>query len=411
MPFILNSGKSKVDNMKYDFDTVINRRGTNCVKWDLGEIFVKSGFAERFDENTISAFTADMDFRCAQPIIDAIKEVADHGIFGYTTLADCSAYYDAVINWFESRYGWKIKRDWIVYMNGTVNALKKSIEAFTEKEDGIIIMRPVYFPFTGVIESTGRKVINCQLADDGQGYYTVDFEKFEECAADSGAKAFILCNPHNPVGRVWTKEELNKIIEICSRHQILILADEIHGDLTRKDVTFYPIASLAEDDSQIVTFTAANKTFNLAGLEITNVVISDEELRSAYRKTIGNVSPSPFAIAALIAAYTKCDDWLEQLKEYLDGNVNWTVQFLKEKMPEVICRCPEGTYIMWMDFRKTGYTADEIRRRIYGEANILLESGKMFDPDEGAGFERICVPMSRQVLWEAFRRIEQAFQK
>lgn len=397
--------------MKYDFDTVINRRGTNSVKWDLGEVFVKSGFAERFDGDTISAFTADMDFRCAQPIIDSIKKTADHGIFGYTTLASCHEYYAAIIDWFKSRYGWTIEREWIIYMNGTVNALRKAVEAFTKKGDGVILMRPVYFPFTGIIESTGRQVVNCQLFHDEEGYYTIDFDKFEECAANSGAKTFILCNPHNPVGRVWTVEELKRIIEICDKHGILILADEIHGDLTRKGVVFHPIASLAADNTKMITFTAANKTFNLAGLEITNVVIPDEKLRALYRKTIGNVGPSPFAIAALIAAYTQCDDWLEQLKEYLDENINWTISYLKDNMPEVVVSRPEGTYIMWMDFRKTGCSPEQIKTKIYHDANVLLESGKMFDPDEGAGFERICVPMSRKVLQEAFERIEKVFHK
>lgn len=397
--------------MKYDFDTVVSRRGTNSVKWDMGESYVKSGFAERFDDETISAFTADMDFRCSQPIIDAIKRVADHGIFGYTTLGACPEYYEAVVNWFGKRYAWDIQKDWIVYCNGTVTALKYAVQAFTEENDGIIIMRPVYFPFSGVIKSTGRQVVNCQLLVDENGYASIDFEEFEKCAANPDTKAFILCNPHNPVGRVWTEEELKRIAEICQKHDVLIFADEIHGDLTRAEVTFHPIASLTEDSSKIVTFTAVNKTFNLAGLEITNVVIEDDTLREQYKKAVGRLSPSPFAIAALIAAYTESADWLDQLKEYLDGNIDWVIGFLKERMPEVVCFRPEGTYIMWLDFRAYGYSAEEIRKRIYKDANVFLEGGTMFDPDQGAGYERICVPMSRSVLKEAFERIAKAFDR
>lgn len=395
--------------MNYDFDTVIDRRGSNSSKWDMGEAFLKSGFAPRFDENTISAFTADMDFRCAQPIIDAIKRVADHGIFGYTALTASTDYFDAIINWFDRRYQWKIEKKWIVYTNGTVNAISVAIKAYTQPTDGIIIMRPVYTPFTTCIVNADRKVINCQLMNDGQGYYTIDFDKFEALTKDPNVKAFILCNPHNPVGRVWSVEELTRICEICKENDVLIIADEIHGDLTRQGVTFHPIASIAPTGTPIVTMTAVNKTFNLAGLAITNVVIPDEALRKRYIKTGGRISITPFSIAALIAAYTECDDWLEQLKAYLDGNTDWVLQFLKERMPGVTCYRPEGTYIMWMDFRKTGYSAEEIRKRIYVDANVFLESGSMFDPDEGDGFERICVPMSRKVLQEAFERIEKAF--
>lgn len=202
--------------MKYDFDTVINRRGTNSAKWDLGDLFVKSGFAERFDEDTISAFTADMDFRCAQPIIDAIKEVADHGIFGYTSLASSKDYYKAIIQWFGTRYGWKLEKDWIVYMNGTVNAMRAAVRAYSKKGEGIIIMRPVYFPFTSVVESLDRKLINCQLLCDDAENYSIDFDAFEKLASDMNTKVFILCNPHNPAGRVWRVDELRRIRKYAS---------------------------------------------------------------------------------------------------------------------------------------------------------------------------------------------------
>lgn len=395
--------------MKYDFDTVINRRGTNSAKWDLGDLFVKSGFAERFDEDTISAFTADMDFRCAQPIIDAIKEVADHGIFGYTSLASSKDYYKAIIQWFGTRYGWKLEKDWIVYMNGTVNAMRAAVRAYSKKGEGIIIMRPVYFPFTSVVESLDRKLINCQLLCDDAENYSIDFDAFEKLASDMNTKVFILCNPHNPAGRVWRVDELRRIAEICKRHDVLILADEIHGDLTRAGVIFHPIATVVENTTRLVTFTTANKSFNLAGLEITNVIISDEDLRNQFKKEIGHVSISPFGIAALVAAYTEGGEWLDQVNAYIDENIDWVINFLTERMPKVKCARPEGTYILWMNFRGYEYSAEEIRKRIHKDANVFLESGTLFDPDNGEGYERICLPMSRSVVKEAFYRIEKAF--
>lgn len=395
--------------MKYDFDEKVERRGSFSTKWDCRQLLQEMGVTERFDDSTIPVFTADMDFRCAKPIQDALARVVEHNVYGYTAISpqDTPEYYEAVINWFKRRNNWEIKPEEIVYVNGTVEAVKQAILAFTKEGDGVLINRPIYTPFTSTILGTRRTVVNSQLINS-DGYYTVDFDDFEEKAADENTRLFILCNPHNPTGRTWTPEELIKMAQICEKHHVLIVADEIHGDLIRKDTVFTPLATLIESKN-LITCTAVNKTFNLAGLHATNLVIPDPALREQFRTSCGMVLPSPFTVAAVIAAYNEGEEWLNQVKEYLDGNIDFVLEFLKERMPKVVCRRPEGTYIMWMDFRAYGLSAAEIRKKIYTDANVLLESGPMFDPELGEGFERICVPTRRTLLEEVFTRIADQF--
>lgn len=394
--------------MKYNFDEVIDRRGTYSMKWDGGELIRQAGLTERFDADTIPLFTADMDFQCPQPVIDALDRVVKHRMYGYSTHLAEPRYFESIIHWFESRNGWKILPEEILYVNGTVEAVKLSILAFSDPGDGVILQRPVYSPFAGSIERTGRKLINNQLIHN-DGYYTMDFEDLERKAKDAATKMLLLCSPHNPVGRVWNEEELSNLARICRENHVLIVADEIHGDLLRKGQKFIPIASIA-DNKNIVTCTAVNKTFNLAGLHCTNVVIKDAALRERYRYVTGMILPTPFTVAALVAAYSEGAEWLEQVKAYIDGNIDWLLNFLKEKMPKVKCFRSEGTYILWMDFRGYGLSAEEIHERIYNRANVVLEGGRIFDPDCGAGFERICVPTRRALLQEAMERIAREFE-
>jgi cysteine-S-conjugate beta-lyase len=396
--------------VKYDFDEVVDRKGTFSMKWDYAEFLKTYGITERFDADTIPVHIADMDFRCAQPISDALKKVAEHNIYGYTHVFPYSIglkYYEAIVRWFKKRHHWTIRPEEIVYVNGTVEAVKLAIQAFTEKGEGVLINRPIYSPFASVIQKTGRVVVNSQLLNNN-GYYTIDFEDFEAKAAVPKTKLFILCNPHNPTGRIWTDEELTRMTAICKKHGVLMVADEIHGDLIRKDLVFHPLTSVV-DPTGILTCTAVNKTFNLAGLHATNVVIQDPKLRAQFVDSIGWVAPNPFTVAAVIAAYNEGEEWLEQLRDYLDGNIDWVLDFLKKRMPQVKCFRPEGTYIMWMDFRDYGLSAQEIHRRIYLEANVVLEGGALFDPDHGDGFERICVPSPRSVLETVFERIARQF--
>jgi cystathionine beta-lyase len=397
--------------VKYNFDEIIDRKRTFSLKWDYAEFLKTHGITERFDEDTIPVFTADMDFRCAQPISDALKKLAEHNVYGYTGAIPEGIgmkYYEAIIRWFKDRRNWTIQPEEITYVNGTVEAVKLAIQAFTEKGDGVLINRPIYTPFAMVINKTGRVVVNSQLRNN-DGYYIVDFDDFEAKIADTNTKMFILCHPHNPTGRIWTDEELIRMAGICKKHGVLIVADEIHGDLIRKDMDFHPLATVV-DPQGVITCTAVNKTFNLAGLHATNVVIQDPGLRTKLVDYIGWIMPNPFTIAAVIAAYNEGEEWLEQLRDYIDGTIDWTLNFLRERMPKVKCLRPEGTYIMWMDFRGYGLSAREIHKKIYIDANVVLEGGAMFDPEFGDGFERICVPSPRAVIQEVFERIARQFE-
>lgn len=396
--------------MKYDFDEVIDRHGTYSMKWDCRELHVMLGITPRFDLDTIPVHTADMDFRCCKPIQDALMKVAEHNIYGYTNTTPFGTgmeYYNAIIGWFKRRMDWDITPDQIMYINGTMEAIRACIEAFSEKGDGILITRPVYTPFTGTILKTGRQVVNSPLINN-DGWYEIDFEDFEQKAALESTKVFLLCNPHNPTGRIFSDEELLRLADICRRHHVLIVADEIHGDLIRRESVFHPIAKVAGAEG-IITCTALNKTFNIAGMQATNMVFQDPELMKQFRERSNFVCPHPFTVAATVAAYNEGEEWLDQLITYLDDNIDYVINFFKERMPKVKIHRPEGTYILWMDFRGYGLSAAEIRKRIYEDANVMLESGNQFDPERGDGFERMCVPTRRSLLKEALERIAAQF--
>ncbi|WP_257347324.1 MalY/PatB family protein [Pseudalkalibacillus decolorationis] len=393
--------------MKYNFDEIINRRGTYSLKWDGGDLIKQVGLTERYDEETIPLFTADMDLPVPQPLLDALHKTVDHKIFGYSVLPD--EYFEAIQHWFKKRHDWDIKGEEIIYSPGTVHALNIAVKAFTGPGDGIIIQRPVYPPFTPAIEGNGREVMNNALKCDDDGYYSIDFEDFEAKAKEENTKLFILCNPHNPTGRVFNIDELKKLSDICAKNDVLIIADEIHGDLIRRDQTFIPIGKAAKNEDHIITFTAINKTFNVAGLHCTNVIIPNPELREIFRGVLGMQLPSPFTISALIAVYNEGEEWLEQLKEYIDGTMEFVKNFLAESMPKVKVRIPEGTYIMWMDFSGYGISPEEVHDRIYNKANVLLEDGNMFG-EEGLNYQRICIPSPRPIIKEAFERIAREFE-
>ncbi len=389
--------------MKYNFDEIVDRRGTYSVKWDGGELLKQLGMAVRFDEETLPLFTADMDFPCPQPVVDALHRVADNRIYGYTIHSCLPDYTEAVVNWFKRRFNWEFNSSDVMYVDGTVEAIKVAIEAYTEKGDGVMITRPVYGPFTGSIEGMGRVVVNSQLINDN-GYYTMDFADIEAKAKDPSVKLFIHCSPHNPSGRVWTKEESQTLARICRENDVILVSDEVHCDLIREGVTHYPLSVVVEDKSNIVMLTAINKTFNTAGLKCSNAIIEDEELRKKYNKALGMKMPNPFSIAAVVAAYNEGEEWLSQLNEYIDGNIDWAISFLAEHMPKVKVWRPEGTYVLWMDMREYGMTDEQIVDNIYNKANVILEGGKLFDP-ELKGYQRICLSSPRPLIREAFYKI------
>lgn len=391
--------------MKYNFDEAVNRRGTYSMKWDGGDLIRRFGIAERYDEESLPLFTADMDLPVAQPIIDALHKTVDHRIFGYSAFP--ATYFEAIQHWFKVQYDWEIQKEEIVYSPGTVHALAMAVRAFTEPGDGIIIQRPVYPPFTSVVEGNGRKVVNNRLKKDDQ-YYSIDFEDFEAKAALPDTKMFILCNPHNPTGRIFGPEELRTLSDICARHGVLIVADEIHGELIRVNQTFTPMAKTVDNSDHIITCTAINKTFNVAGLHCSNIVISNKDLREKFAATLGFQLASPFAMSALIAAYNEGQDWLDQLKVYIDGTIDWVAGFVANNLPKVKVRPPEGTYIMWLDFSGYGLHPDEVHDRIYNRANVILEDGVKFG-EEGLEYQRICVPSPRPMIQEAMRRIQRVF--
>ncbi len=393
--------------MKYNFDEIIERRGTGSIKWDGGEFIKKWGLTERYDEDTLPLFTADMDIASPSCVVEAMHRVADRRIYGYTM--PTKEYYQAIVNWFQRRYNWTIQEEEIIFSPGTVYALGVAIRAFTNPGEGIIIQRPVYTPFTTTIETNGRTVANNQLFLREDGYYVIDFEDFEKQAKKTENTMFILCNPHNPTGRIFNREDLKILARICKENHVTIVADEIHGDLIRKDSIFIPIAKVAEETDHIVTCTAINKTFNVAGLHATNVVIPDSKLRHAFKKELGMSMPTPFTIEAVIAAYNKGEDWLEELKVYFDKTIEWVINFCEINLPKMKCIRPEGTYILWMDFKDYGLSDKEIHKRIYIDANVLLEGGIMFDPDKGQGFERMCLSSPRSLIQEAFQRIALQF--
>lgn len=393
------------------FDEVINRRGTGSKKWDSGQSLIEQGKALRVDDDTLFFYTADMDFRCPDSVREKTREVCEFNLYGYDALTPeiRPEYFEAIVSWMKRRHGWTIRPEEILHVEGTVHALELGIQTFTKPGDGIIIQRPSYPPFAETVEAMGRRVVNAPLVDR-DGAFRVDFEAFESAAARPDVTAFILCNPHNPTGRLFTPEELGRMAEICRRHGVFIFADEIHGDLVRRGNTFTPLATVV-DGRDLITFTAANKTFNLAGLKTTNVVISDAEIREKYRRAIGKLHPSPFTVAATIGAYNGGEAWLEELIDYLDGTIDAVIEEFRRELPAVRIHRPEGTYILWIDFRGLGMTPEVLRERIYRDANVVLQTGTNFDPENGEGFERMCVAAPRSVVMEAVKRIIDALRK
>jgi cystathionine beta-lyase len=390
--------------MKYDFDNVVSRKGTNAIKYD--KELINSCFNVDCNEETIFSWVADMDFQCSNPIIKAIKERADKQIFGYSNYLSDSEYYLAITNWFKKRYDWDIDKNHIVHSIGTVSGLETCINTLTDESDGIIIQRPVYNPFALAVESNNRNLINNELVNN-DGYYSMNYEDLERKAKNPKNKMMILCNPHNPVGRVWKDEELLKLANICLDNNLIIITDEIHGDLTRSEHKFTPLKKLVNSDNVIVC-TAINKTFNTAGLKCANLIISSNDYREKYNKEVGIQKVSPFVPSVLKAAYNESGDWLDQVNEYLDENFIFTENFFKEKMPRVKFLASEGTYLAWIDFRNYNLSSEDIYRIILKEANIFAKNGNGFGK-EGDGFIRINLACPKCILEEILNRIENAF--
>ena len=385
--------------MKYNFDEVIDRKNTDSMKWSASYLERHFGSAD-----CVPLWVADMDFRTAQPVIDAVTERAGHGIYGYALAG--VVFYEAVIKWQKRRNGWEVKKEWIVFSPGVVPALWHIVRTFCSPGEKVILQSPVYYPFYKVIEDNGCQVINNRLINNG-GRYEMNFEELERQAEDSSVKMMILCSPHNPVGRVWTKEELRRVSEICFANDVLLVSDEIHSDLVFRPNVHTPAASLSEElMMNTITCMAPSKTFNLAGVQVSDVIVPDRRLRRRLAGSLksAGVMPNVFGLAAQTAAYNEGEEWLEQLLEYLAGNLDFMENFITSELPEVKFRRPEGTYLAWLDFSGYGFTTEELQNRMKNKAGVALDDGYIFG-DGGEPCQRINFACPRSVLIKAMERL------
>ncbi len=395
--------------MRYDFDRLIERRNTSSEKWDK--------IAEYFGhEDALPLWVADMDFPAPEPVVEALRKRAEHPFYGYSFPPD--SLYEAIVDWLWRRHGWRVKKEWIVFSAGVVNGLYSAVEAFSRPGDEVIVQPPVYFPFFSAVKNTGRHLLYNQLVTDGRRY-TMDFAGLEALlrgkagggAAPRASRAslLILCSPHNPVGRVWTRDELSTLARICAEDGLLILSDEIHCDLLIEGAKHTVTATLSEEVARnTVTFMSAAKTFNVPGLATSFAVIPDGDLRRRYGLTrAGNNNGNLFGYAATEAAFRHGDEYLEQLRAYLTENVRYFMDFVATRIPRLKAYGPEGTYLGWLDCRGLGLGPVELQRFVRDKARLALNDGYIFGPG-GEGFQRVNLACPRSMLKEAMERLEAA---
>ena len=379
--------------MKYNFDEIISRHGTNSYKWDSAP-----------DRDVLPMWVADMDFRTAPAIVHALQQRVEQGIFGYTRVPD--AYYEAVTGWFGRRHGWEIRREWIIYTSGVVPAVSAIIKALTVPGERVWVQTPVWNCCFSSIRSSGCEGAGNPLVD-GNGTVVTDYEDLERKAADPKVKVMLLCNPHNPAGRVWTKEELLRIGEICIRNGVTVVSDEIHCELVYPGHTYIPFASLSEEFLQhSITCISPSKSFNMAGLQIANIVAADENMRRKIDKAI-NINEvcdvNPFGVIATITAYNECEEWLAQLLDYLEQNYLCMKEFCQEYLPDFPVTVLEGTYLVWMDCRALHKSSEELERLLVKDAKLWLNAGTMYGA-EGEGFMRWNIACPRPLLIKGLKR-------
>ena len=383
--------------MRYDFDTVIDRRNTYAIKW------------MQKNPDAIPLMVADMDLQSPQPVIDAMHRVADHMMYGYSMHLTDEKYFTSMCGWFQRRHGWKIEPNQIIPSHGTFGVLTHVAHMYAKPGNGIIVMDPVYGHFSQDIVKWGNEVIRCHLINN-DGYYTINYDLLEQQAADPNNTLLIFCNPHNPVGRVWTREEIAKVAEICEKHGVFVISDEVHCDHIRKGQKYTPFLSACGNKANAICLVGINKTFNMAGLACSNAIVQDEGLYAAIKKEYHTPMPTPFAIAGHIAAFSEGDEWMDQVCEYIEGNIDAAIEFFHKEMPRVTICKPEGTYCLWLDFSAYSLSGKEIHKRIYEDALVILQDGTVHDPIEGQCFQRMCVPCARSVLMEACHRIAKVFE-
>lgn len=381
-----------------DFDTIRDRKGTDCLKYD---------FAKRrgLPEDVLPLWVADMDFQTSSYVEDAVIERTKQAIFGYTETQE--DYFAAVAGWMKRHHNWEIKPNWMIKTPGVVFALAMAVKAYTEENDAVLIQQPVYYPFSEVIRDNGRVVVSNDLYLGEDNRYHIDFADFEEKIIAHDIKLFLLCNPHNPSGRVFTEEELTRLGDICLKHGVTVVSDEIHNDFVFSG-THHVFASVKKEYEDIcVICTSPSKTFNLAGMLVSNIFIPNAKLRAKFKHEVDAAGISQLGTLGLVAveaAYMKGDEWYQNMLAYIRENIAYVKLYAKENLPGVNVIEGEGTYLMWLDFRGTGIDAEELDRRIIHEAKLWLDSGKIFG-DTGKGFQRINVAAPRSIVEECLRRI------
>ncbi len=384
-----------------DFDTIIDRKNTYSLKYD-------SAKERNMPEDIMPLWVADMDFKVSSYIQEALFKQVEHGIFGYSDILE--DYFDVVQKWIKNHYGWEVKSEWLVKTPGIVFALATAVRTFTRRGDAVLIQQPVYYPFSSVIRDNGRKMVSNDLKQDESGRYVIDFEDFEEKIVRENIKLFILCNPHNPVGRVWSEEELIRLGDICYKHHVIVVSDEIHADFVFQG-KHRAFADLKEEYKDIsIVATSPSKTFNIAGLQVSNIFIPNEALREQFWNKMYSSGYSMLNIMGLIAAkaaYEHGEEWYRGMHEYIKENIIYTRRFLEEKIPKVKMVEHQGTYLVWVDFRGLNLSDHELETLIVKKAKLWLDSGTMFG-SPGKGFQRINVACPRNVLEEALTRLETA---
>ena len=386
----------------YDFDEIIPRRGSNCIKWDARPPFGADG------DGIIPLWVADMDFKAAPCIIDALRRRVEHGVFGYVSVPD--SYYEAIIRWFGKRHGWKIEKDWIIYTTGVVPALSAVIKALCKPGDKVILQTPVYNCFFSSIRNNGCEVLESVLLYTPlSNSFEVDWQDFEAKCADEKTTVFLLCNPHNPTGRVWTKAELLRMNDICLKHGVRVVSDEIHCELTMPGHRFQPFAACSEQCRQnSVVLNSPTKAFNIAGLQIANIICSQPEWRRRIDRAI-NINEvcdvNPFGPVALKAAYNESEEWLDALNRYLWDNYTALCDFCARNLPQWHVCSLEGTYLPWIDITATGMTAQQYADRLMQKARVWVNPGTMYGPTSGEGYIRLNIACQRSRLTEALQRI------
>lgn len=390
--------------MGYNFDEIIDRRGTNSVKHDFA---VESGMPE----DVIPLFVADMDFKSPPAVSEVIQKAGRHGVFGYTRRK--TDYFEAVYNWYKTRFNWHTDEEWLVRTPSVIFAIATAIRALTDTGDAVLIQPPVYPPFANMVKSNNRKLVtNPLIYEDGR--YHIDFDDFEAKIIKHKVKLFILCSPHNPISRVWTKEELIRLGDICAKHNVIVVSDEIHGDFVYPGYKHHVFADLKPEFlNNTITCTAPSKTFNLAGLQISNIFIANRELRDKYKAAINRTGYGEISLIGSIAcqaAYSCGAAWLDELLVYLWGNINFVRGFLQEHMPQIKLTEPQGTYLLWLNFNGLGMTEEERQDLIIKKAKLWFNKGSIFGL-EGEGFERVNIASPRPIIERAFHQLADAFGK